>query len=166
MSYQAMELPASAIPSYCEQLRRHIARSEELAHAITDVVAVITKTDLPQLRAALTSWFIGDARGEIMSLESRSFNAYATTETLVELTKSRDRIVEQIEAVKNQFPLFDTISEKLPGMGGLRGMAESMLIPLRANLEQLEEQISAVQKQLESAESTSAADSRAPQEDK
>jgi hypothetical protein len=166
MSFEQMEIPASAIPSYCEKLRRHIARSEELANAITDAVAEITKIELPRLRAALMSSFIGDTREDIMSLESRSYNAYATTETLVELTKSRDRIVEQIAAVESQSGAFDAISEKLPQVSGLRGIAQSMLIPLRSNLEQIEEQISAVQKQLEAADSTSAADSRAPQEDK
>jgi hypothetical protein len=157
---QAYPIPVSSVPAAIEMIRRNAGRAAAFAAAFADLLGMMVPCGVlvrsferdervEHLAHTMELWLVGDAPEQIAALESRSYQSFATPETLMELVKMRDRLSDQIAAMESQFHTFDQLAEQMPQMSGLRGMVEAQVMPLRNQLEDLEEQISAVQKQLE-----------------
>lgn len=167
---EPQSVPLSSIPNVVEMIRRNADRAKNFAVAFSSAIELMITVQgrgntlserdarIALLKDAMVAYFVGDAVENIAALESRSYQAFATPETLVELTRARDRVADQLEAFNRQASAFEDLPQDVPGMGALRGVLDAQLIPLKNQLQDLEEQISAVQKQLECAESTSAAE--------
>lgn len=170
-----VEVRKEYMPDLVERLKRQRLRYQAFGAGLTRLVSAcfpdvgITKREarerasaLSDFRLTLTDLLVGDIDEEIAGIESKSYTAFATAETLVELTKSRDQYQAQIDAMESQLEAFAKFPDEMhPAFQMMKGLIESQVIPYRKTVQDIEEQISAVQAQLEAAESASASSSRA-----
>lgn len=158
MLRQAVEVRKEYMPDLVERLKRQRLRYEAFGAGLTRLVSAcfpgVGIDALSDFRLTLTDLLVGDIDEEIAGIESKSYTAFATAETLVELTKSRDQYQAQLDAMQSQLDAFAKLPEEFQMM---KGLIESLAIPYRKAIQDIEEQISAVQAQLEAAESASAA---------
>lgn len=85
---------------------------------------------------------------QLKRLESESAHSNVTPETLVYLTKERDKIASQIEQAETAIQaLAATETDEMKSLAGI--MTATMVHPLSVQLAHIEEQLSAAQKELE-----------------
>lgn len=149
----SLSLPASPV-EYCDKLKREIKRSERLAKTLVNFFAQFLdayeiKEQRDELEGALTDWLTGDAKEAVEQLKKPLRRiVYASPETLVNMCKERDRLRFLIDSTESALDNSEMLKE-------MRSVVEIQLAPLRNQLEDLEEQISITQAELEKIQEVS-----------
>lgn len=149
------------------RLENEIVRCEGLATSIEQFVFALTndRSVSESFHSSFSEWMTGDTRDQIAAMKAQPLPKYATPERMIDLTERRDKLAEQIG-------LMDKTLENLRGMGSdndnpspfsaMIPALELQLGPFRDQLSMVEQELSAVQAELD-AESNSAAQSSAAQ---
>lgn len=150
----SLSVPGQSPADVCEKLEREIKRSERLAKALVDFFAQFldayeVKEQHEELKSALTEWLTADAKEVIAQLKKPLRPVfYASPEMLVNMCKERDRLRSLIDSTEAALDNSKMLKE-------MRSVVEIQLAPLRNQLEDLEEQISKTQAELEKMQEVS-----------
>jgi hypothetical protein len=177
MNY-SKSLPISYPPNSAEyaqaaaiRLSKEIGRSEALAVALSNVVRHFAPDVVADpVQAALTEWLTGDSRDQLVKLEEQARipdEKYSTPERLIFLTDQRNKIRDAIDLMEQRISDVQAHSDSEPAFKAMGAMVPAMELqvdPYRRQLEEIEDQISQMQAELE-ADSTSTAEGGAPQKE-
>jgi hypothetical protein len=156
----------SNLEEVIEATERIIARGEELAGTTAQLMALAfpaAADAIAPFKAALASYLIGDTPAQLASLEAQKattsptgqtfYQGAVNVETLTSLVKRRDFIQHQLEVCENALAPYAGNSGLPPeAFATLAALMETQAAPYRAQLKDIEAEISEVQKYLETQE--------------
>ena len=156
----------STLEEAIESTQRSIDRAEHLADTAVGLLAsIFPGHDVTAFKNALASYLMDDAPAALASMQAESKkptttmnNGYGmmsmpiSVETLTSLVKQRDYLQQQINTFTGALAPYKGINVMPPeAMAMLDALAETQAAPFRSQLENVEEKILEVQKQLESS---------------
>lgn len=157
----------STLEEAIESAQRSIDRAEHLADAAVGLLtSIFPGHDVAAFKTALASYLMGDAPAALASMQTESKKPTATmndgygmvvsmpinVETLTSLVKRRDYLQQQLDTLTGALAPYKELSAMPPeAMAMLDAMMETQAAPFRSQLEDVEEKILEVQKQLESS---------------
>jgi hypothetical protein len=142
--------------------KRSLERCNRLAESVAGIIgAAMPGHNITEFKQAFTEWLNGDAAINIAEFEEAmkrpqtstpSYFGSPSADTLVNLVRKRDFIQQQIDTCEKALQPYvgnSTLPEEAMSM--LRALMETQTAPFRSQLEDVEKEISQVQKQLEEA---------------